>query len=115
MCPYIFLLILDSLFTTVGCHPTRCNEFEASGNAETYLDQLRELARANTQKVVAIGECGLDYDRLQFCDADVQKRCETEKLQELLSELQFCIRYTIILNEFISVGISISNSILAPN
>ncbi|XP_037477127.1 deoxyribonuclease TATDN1 isoform X2 [Triticum urartu] len=37
------------LFCTVGVHPTRCG-------------------------VVAVGECGLDYDRLQFCPSDIQKK-----------------------------------------
>ncbi|MCO5551116.1 hypothetical protein L7F22_004613 [Adiantum nelumboides] len=64
------------LFCTVGVHPTRCSEFEASGNSEKHLKDLLELAKEGVAKgkVVAIGECGLDYDRLQFCSADIQQR-----------------------------------------
>ncbi|KAI7983777.1 hypothetical protein LOK49_LG15G01574 [Camellia lanceoleosa] len=32
------------------------------------------LCSNNLCKVVAIGECGLDYDRLHFCPPDVQKK-----------------------------------------
>jgi TatD DNase family protein len=95
------LFVLDFLYTTVGCHPTRCGEFvrpetdeEISANEVTsestslvggtlyyslnlyvqYLTNLADLVRENLDKVVAIGECGLDYDRLNFCSMDVQKR-----------------------------------------
>ncbi|KAG9445275.1 hypothetical protein H6P81_016615 [Aristolochia fimbriata] len=64
------------LFCTVGVHPTRCKEFEDSGDPEHYFQQLVSLAKEGIEKgkVVAIGECGLDYDRLQFCPPEIQKK-----------------------------------------
>merc|ERR1719150_355607 len=77
----------DRLYATVGCHPTRCNEFlkpdsesenENSSQitkedySSTYMNSLKKLITNNPKKVVAIGECGLDYDRLHFCPKDVQ-------------------------------------------
>ncbi|KAM6547768.1 hypothetical protein CsatB_019444 [Cannabis sativa] len=64
------------LFCTVGVHPTRCKEFEESGDPEKHFQALLSLAQEGIEKgkVVAIGECGLDYDRLFFCPAEVQKK-----------------------------------------
>jgi len=67
----------ERLFCTVGVHPTRCSELAAAeGGEAAYLDQLRQvIAEGKAEgKVVALGECGLDYDRLHFCDMDTQRR-----------------------------------------
>lgn len=45
-----------NMWATVGVHPT---DLPASGGPSTVLDELTMLARH--EKVVAIGECGLDY------------------------------------------------------
>ncbi|MBA0713286.1 hypothetical protein Golax_012328 [Gossypium laxum] len=51
-------------------------EFEESGDPEKHFQGLLALAKEGIQKgkVVAIGECGLDYDRLHFCPPEVQKK-----------------------------------------
>ncbi|KAI5124147.1 hypothetical protein M0805_000957 [Coniferiporia weirii] len=67
-----------SLYATVGCHPTRSAQFDKFRSGPTgYLSALDRVIADNLTgngRVVAIGECGLDYDRLRFADEEVQKK-----------------------------------------
>jgi len=67
-----------ALYATVGCHPTRSAEFDKHhGGPDAYLLALDELLQNNLKgrgRVVAVGECGLDYDRTHFAAPDVQKK-----------------------------------------
>ncbi|XP_037502270.2 deoxyribonuclease TATDN1-like, partial [Rhipicephalus sanguineus] len=70
------------LWSTVGCHPTRCGEFEGPhGPPDRYLEQLSGLVRQGAGRVAALGEMGLDYERLQFCERETQLRYLELQLQ----------------------------------
>lgn len=60
----------SSLFCTVGVHPTRAKEMQPDISASA--DELVNIIREGGKKVVAVGECGLDFDRLQFCSKEEQ-------------------------------------------
>ncbi|KPI84758.1 putative tatD related deoxyribonuclease [Leptomonas seymouri] len=69
-------------YCTVGCHPTRCAEF--TKDPEGYLASLDELIRQYSVHaggcVAALGEIGLDYDRLFFCEKSTQRKYFTAQL-----------------------------------
>ncbi|KAE8746490.1 hypothetical protein FOCC_FOCC006725 [Frankliniella occidentalis] len=69
------------LFSTVGCHPTRSLEFEKNGDPEMYIKGLEDLCTNNGEKVVAFGEFGLDYDRIEFAPQDIQIKYFKEQLK----------------------------------
>lgn len=63
------------LYATVGCHPTRSAEFE--NDPSGYFQALDDLIGANLSgpgRAVAVGECGLDYDRTHFASTVVQRK-----------------------------------------
>lgn len=62
----------DRLYTTLGVHPTRCGEFES--DPENYFQRMCDSLDKHKDRIVALGELGLDYDRLQFCDKDTQRK-----------------------------------------
>lgn len=64
------------LYCTVGVHPTRCMEFETAASSDDNIEELIALVKDGMSDgvVVSVGEIGLDYDRLEFCPKDVQRK-----------------------------------------
>ncbi|RVW73017.1 putative deoxyribonuclease TATDN1 [Vitis vinifera] len=81
----IFVLLSEGFSVQWGCTQPDAKliiflraplEFEDSGDPDNHFLDLMSLAKEGVAKgkVVAIGECGLDYDRLHFCPSEVQKK-----------------------------------------
>ncbi|KAF7683715.1 putative deoxyribonuclease TATDN1 like protein [Astathelohania contejeani] len=61
-----------------GIHPTN-----ASSNANDLTEQINEIISLiiDNPRIIAIGECGLDYDRLYFSNKNDQKKVFIEQLE----------------------------------
>lgn len=64
------------MFSTVGVHPSDSDAFDDSGDPQGYLNKLLQLATNGKKEgiVCAVGEMGLDYDRLFKCTKPVQQK-----------------------------------------
>lgn len=59
-----------SLYSTVGVHPTRAREMLE--DVTEHVKLLNNIIEEGKERVVAVGECGLDYDRTIFCSEQDQ-------------------------------------------
>ena len=72
----------NNVFATVGCHPE-------DGKAENF-DEEYYARLVKHPKVVAVGECGLDYYRLTVEEADARKE-QQKKL--FVSQIEFALEH----------------------
>lgn len=57
------------LYSTAGVHPT-C----ATTESQEDVANIKGLLEQRPNNLIAVGECGLDYDRLKFSNIEDQKR-----------------------------------------
>ena len=65
--------LADDYYCTIGVHPCRANEvFKDGGSLPEYLARIEKTIDSweHKHKLIAIGECGLDYDRLDYAPAE---------------------------------------------
>ena len=82
---YNLSLKSEDFYATIGIHPCRANEpflslpkeatLEEKQKALTeYYAKMEEMIQTveKKEKFIAIGECGLDYDRFDYADKETQ-------------------------------------------
>ncbi|KAK9469780.1 hypothetical protein V1512DRAFT_257004 [Lipomyces arxii] len=70
------------LYATVGVHPCHALDIETSPDPDKYLVDLEDLAKQGVEKgtILAFGEIGLDYARLHYAPADIQRKYFVKQL-----------------------------------
>lgn len=68
-------------FAAVGIHPHHASEFPDLKLPEHELAQIIEDDKNSTKKIVAIGECGLDYHELSVGDLPLLKEVQKNLLK----------------------------------
>ena len=64
---YNLSLKSENFYITCGIHPCRASEaLNANQSIDAHINELTSLITKYKSKVVAVGECGLDYDRLHY-------------------------------------------------
>lgn len=58
--------------TTLGVHPTSCSQVANENSVSEYFAKMKALVQNLSENLVAVGECGLDYARLQWSPKDLQ-------------------------------------------
>ena len=64
---------MDGAYITIGVHPCRATEVIKDGmTVEDYQARIESTIEElkDRSKLVAIGECGLDYDRFNYADKE---------------------------------------------
>ncbi len=67
----------DGVYAIVGIHPHEVMELEKNGLIDETLSELKELAKH--EKVIGIGECGLDFFKIE----EYNKGAEVFKVKEV--------------------------------
>ena len=76
---YEMSLKSEHFYSTIGIHPCRATEpykklkepEQRQQALESYFKEIQSfIEQSQPGKIIAIGECGLDYDRLEYADKE---------------------------------------------
>lgn len=63
----------NDFYTTCGIHPCYAGDaYKVCKDIESHFNEMRKLIPQYKDKIIAVGECGLDYDRLHYSKKEEQ-------------------------------------------